>query len=61
MRESIVMKASIRPSPRPAQSSGQILAVFAIGLFAMFALVALVIEGGNIFIAFNNEMLEIEA
>lgn len=43
------MKASIRPSPRPAQSSGQILAVFAIGLFAMFALVALVIEGGNIF------------
>lgn len=40
------MNAQTRRSPEPR---GQILPIFAIGLLAMFAMVALVIEGGNIF------------
>ena len=43
------MNPLIRREPDHAAPRGQILAVFAIGLFAMLGMVALVIEGGNIF------------
>ena len=47
--ELYAMRSQTRSAPGRDQARGQILVVFVIGLFAIIAMVALVIEGGNLF------------